>query len=185
MFHASTTTHQARVYTTTLNIHGHLHVSAQADISSMFNHQRPFFPMTACAVYKKGAGYKSDPALLVATLEYLIIPKETVLWVGGLEGRDVSRQPVRNLYLLYEHYVLKGEVSLPGNARLSDFLSRTVHEKPFQYLFNVEVRLPQMGKPLLEVPIAERLECVLVNIGKAAGLFDISEDKGNFDLSGF
>ena len=141
--------------------------------------------MTECKVYKKGQNVKPEAKDLMASPEFLIIPKDTVLWVGGLEGKDLVRQHVRNLYLIYDHYVLKGEVSLPANARLSDFLSRTVHEKPFQYLFNVEVRLPEAGRPLLESPVAEWLELTLVNLSKASGLFDIAEDNSKFDLSGF
>ncbi len=141
--------------------------------------------MTECKVYKKGIDF--TPALkdLIAAPEFLIIPKDTVLWVGGLEGKELLRQHVRNLYLIYDHYVLKGEVSIPPNVRLVDFLSRAVHEKPFQYLFNVEVRLPEGGKPLLQTPVIERLELGLVNIAKASGLFDIVEDNGKYDLSGF
>jgi hypothetical protein len=156
----------------------------QADISSIFNHQRPFFPMTECKVYKKGI-FKVEAKDLMATPEFLIVPKDSVLWVGGLEGKPLARQNVRNLYLIYDHYVLKGEVSLPGTARLSDFLSRTIHEKPFQYLFNVEVRVPEAGKPLLALPVTQWFQLALVNISKASGLFDIAEDNSSFDLSGF
>jgi hypothetical protein len=141
--------------------------------------------MTECKVYKKSVGFSSNPKDLVAAPEFLIIPKDTVLWIAGLEGKEFVRQHVRNLYLIYDDYVLKGEISIPANARLSDFLSRVVNEKPFQYLFNVEVRLPEGGKPLLETVIVERLELALVNIAKASGLFDITEDRGKFDLSGF
>jgi hypothetical protein len=177
-------THYARVHTTTLNIHGNLHTNMQADASSIFNHPRPFFPITECKVYKKSF-FKVDTKDLMVTPEFLILPKDSVLWVGGLEGKHLSRQNVRNLYLIYDQYILKGEISLPTTLRLSDFLSRTTHEKPFQYLFNVEVRIPEAGKPLLQLPVLERIELALVNIAKASGLFDIAEDNSSFDLSGF
>jgi hypothetical protein len=141
--------------------------------------------MTECKVYKKGLGLKPQSRDLMSSPEFLIVPKDTVLWVGDLGGKDLVRQHVRNLYLIYDHYVLKGEVSLPASVRLSDFLSRTVQEKPFQYLFNVEVRVPDAGKPLLELPVVEWLELTLVNLSKASGLFDIAEDNTPLDLSGF
>jgi hypothetical protein len=178
-------TRLARVYTSTLRVYGHLHTAPQSEISSIFNHQRPFFPMTDCKVYKAGFSSQPQDRDLMATPEFLIIPKDSVLWVAGLEAKDLVRRDIRNLYLIYDQYILKGEVSIPANVRLSDFLSRAVHEKPFQYLFNLEMRVPQEGKPLLESPVAERLEVALVNVSKASGLFDITEDNRKFDLSGF
>jgi hypothetical protein len=182
---SSTMTRLARVYTSTLRIFGHLHTPPQSEISGSFNHQRPFFPMTDCKVYKAGLSALPEAKDLMATPDFLITPKATVLWIGGLEAKDLLRRDMRNLYLIYDHYILKGEVSIPANMRLADFLSRAVHEKPFQYLFNAELRLPQEGKTLLESPVVERLEVALVNVAKASALFDITEDNRTFDLSGF
>jgi hypothetical protein len=196
VYKAPTVATPASVITTTLRIHGQLHTPPQADLASVMNHSRPFFPMTGCTVYKPNL-YKADavykPGLETSSTEleltrsdFLIVPKETVLWIAEPETDDLEvRRSYRNLYLLYSDYILKGEVNVPSNLRISDFLTRAVSEKPFQYLYRVEVRLPESGRSLTESKVGERLEVALVNLRKVAGFYDISEDSSKPDLSGF
>jgi hypothetical protein len=176
----------ATVITSSLRFYGQVHTPPQADLASVLNHPRPFFPMTECSVYKPGLEHPPAQDLRMTHSDFLIVPKATVLWIAEPETNDLEvRRSYRNLYVLLDHYILKGEVNIPTNVRLSDFLVRSVAEKPFQYLYRIEVRQPDPSKSLSESNIVSRLEVALVNLRNVAGFYDISEDSSKPDLSGF
>jgi hypothetical protein len=176
----------ATVITQSLRFHGQVHTPPQADLASVMNHPRPFFPITECSVYKLGLEHPPAQELRVTNSDFLILPKETVLWIAEPESDDLEvRRSYRNLYVLFNQYILKGEVNIPSNVRLSDFLVRSVAEKPFQYLYRVEVRKPDPSRALTESNIVSRLEVDLVNLRNIAGFYDVSEDSSKPDLSGF
>jgi hypothetical protein len=186
VYKAPTVATPASVSTTTFRIYGQVHTPPQADLASVLNHSRPFFPMTDCKIYKPGLESPPAPELKMTESDFLIVPKENVLWLAEPEADDLEvRRSYRNLYLLYSDYILKGEVNVPINLRISDFLTRAVAEKPFQYLYRVEVRLPQGGVSIMDSKVGGRLEVALVNLRKVSGFYDISEDSSKPDLSGF
>lgn len=150
------------------------------------NHARPFFPMTGCQVYKSGLEFPPAPEHKLTQSEFLILPKENVLWIAEPESDDLEiRRSYRNLYLLYEGYAMKGEVNIPSNVRLSDFLARSIAEKPFQYVYRAQVRLPKPDASLAESNAVIQLEVALVNLRNVLGFYDVSEDNTKPDLSGF
>ncbi len=186
MYKAPTVATPATIITSSLRIYGQVHTPPQADLASVMNHARPFFPMTGCSVYKPGLEIPPATDLKLTQSDFLVLPKENVLWIAEPEADNLEiRRSYRNLYLLYNDYVLKGEVNIPSNVRLSDFLTRSVNEKPFQYLYRVEVRLPKADTPLSDSKPVAQLEVALVNLRNVAGFYDISEDNSKPDLSGF
>jgi hypothetical protein len=147
------------------------------------NHARPYFALTDCQIYKAALGTTET---LTSSSEFLVLPKENVLWVSEPETDDLEvRRSQRNLYLLYSDYMLKGELNVPTNVRISDFLARTMADKAFQYLYRVEVRLPQPGATLVNSKVVERLEVALINLRNVAAFYDISEDGSKPELLGF
>lgn len=186
MYKAPTVATPATIITSALRFVGQVHTPPQADLASILNHARPFFPVTNCQVYKPGLEFPPAPDLKHSQSEFLILPKENVLWVAEPESDDLEiRRSYRNLYLLYENYVMKGEVNIPSNVRLSDFLARSVADKPFQYVYRAQVRLPKPDASLTESSAVVQLEIALVNLRNVLGLYDISEDNTKPDLSGF
>ncbi|MGL4612285.1 MAG: DUF6812 domain-containing protein [Trueperaceae bacterium] len=180
MYKAPTVATPARVFTTTHRIHGYVHTPPQADLASVMNHTRPFLALTQCRIYKHSLSL-TETAL--ASSEFLIILKENVLWVAEPETDALEvRRSQRNVYLLYTDYVLKGEINVPPHVRISDFLVRALHEKAFQYLHRVEVRLLQKGGLLESSQIKERHDVALVNLRQVAGVYDISEDSSKPEL---
>jgi hypothetical protein len=183
VYKAPTVATPAQVFTTTHRLHGHIHTPPQADLASVMNHARPFFALTDCKVYKAGLGATETP---LSSSEFLVVPKENVLWVAEPEADDLEvRRSQRNLYLLYSDYILKGELNVPTNVRISDFLARTMSEKAFQYLHRVELRLPQQGASLVDSRVVGRLEAALINLRNVAAFYDVSEDGSKPELLGF
>jgi hypothetical protein len=186
MYKAPTVATPATVITKALRIIGQVHTPPQADLASVMNHPRPFFPMTGCQLYKSGLEFPPAPDQKHSQSEFLILPKDNVLWVAEPESDDLEiRRSYRNLYFLYDDYLIKGEVNIPSNVRLSDFLTRAVTEKPFQYVYRAQVRLFKPDAPLTESSVVIQHEVALVNLKNVLGFYDISEDNTRPDLSGF
>jgi hypothetical protein len=186
VYKAPTIATPASVMTLDLRVYGQIHTPPQADLASVMNHPRPFFPMTQCVLYKPSLEFPPAPDLKLSGSDFLVLPKSNVLWIAEPESNDLEvRRSYRNLYLLYSTYLLKGEVNIPGSVRLSDFLTRSLTEKAFQYMYRVEVRLPKPDGSLLDSKVIGQFEVVLVNLRNVAGFYDISEDSSKPDLSGF
>jgi hypothetical protein len=186
VYKAPTVATPATIITSALRFVGQVHTPPQADLASIMNHPRPFFPMTNCQVYKPGLEFPPASDLKFSQSEFLILPKNNVLWIAEPESDDLEiRRSYRNLYLLYADFIIKGEVNIPNNVRLSDFLTRSVTEKPFQYVYRAQVRLPKPDASLTESNVVLQLEVALINLRNVLGLFDISEDNTKPDLSGF
>jgi hypothetical protein len=182
VYKAPTVATPARVFTTTHRVHGYIHTPPQADVASVMNHARPFFALTNCQLYKASLGTAETP---ISSSEFLVLPKEKVLWIAEPEADDLEvRRSQRNLYLLYSEYIVKGELNVPTNVRISDFLARSMAEKAFQYLYRAEVRLPQQGASLVDSRVVERLEAALINLRNVAAFYDISEDGSKPELLG-
>jgi hypothetical protein len=142
--------------------------------------------MTSCQLYKPGLEFPPAPDQKHSQSEFLIVPKNNVLWIAEPESDNLEiRRSYRNLYLLYADYLIKGEVNIPTNVRLSDFLARSVDEKPFQYVYRAQVRLYKTDAPLTESSGVIQHEVALVNLRNVLGFYDISEDNTKPDLSGF
>jgi hypothetical protein len=186
VYKAPTVATPATIITSVLRFVGQVHTPPQADLASVMNLPRPFFPMTSCQVYKSGLEFPPASDQKHSHSEFLIVPKNDVLWIAEPESDDLEvRRSYRNLYFLYDTYLIKGEVNIPSNVRLSDFLSRAVAERPFQYVYRAQVRLPKPDLPLTESSVVVQLEVALINLRKVLGFYDISEDNTKPDLSGF
>ena len=180
---------KARVYTATLRIYGTLHLPPQGDIASLFNNPRPYFPMTDCQIFRRGVAHPPEQTDLTSKPSFLIIPKDTVLWVTANEGNAPlpAGRDSRNLYVLYpdSEYALKGEFPIAAGVRISDFLVRSFNDRSFHYLYRAELRLPGGGQDLVRARAVESFEVVTVNLRNVAGVFDVSEESSGTQFLGF
>jgi hypothetical protein len=183
-----TLTISARIYTSTFRIYGDLHLPPQADVAGLLNNPRPYAPVTSCRIYQHGIIHPPAAAELTGSPEFVIIPKDSVLWVTMEQSQEIQYpNQLRNLYLLYPdtNYVLKGNFPIAPNVRISDFLVRAFNERSFHYLYNVELRLVEQGQDLLRAPAIELFSMVAVNLKKVAGVFDVAEDASKPTFLGF
>jgi hypothetical protein len=178
----------ARIYTSTFRIYGDLHLPPQADVAGLLNNPRPYLPVTNCRIYRHGVIHPPAETDLTGKPEFVIIPKDSVLWVTTEQSQGIENpNQLRNLYLLYPdtHYVLKGDFPIATNVRISDFLVRAFNERSFHYLYNAELRLVGQGQDLLRAPAIELFSIVTVNLKKVAGVFDVAEDSSKPKFLGF
>lgn len=141
---------EARVYTASLRIYGQLHLHPKGDVAALLNAPRPYLAMTKCRVFRRGVAHPPSPQDLSGEPDFLVIPKDTVLWVVAPEDSPPpSTSPRRNLYVLYPEgdYVLKGDFPMPENVRIADFLVRTFSERAFHQLYKAELRLHRSPRP--------------------------------------
>lgn len=180
---------EARVYTATLRIYGTLHLPPQGDVAGLFNNPRPYFPMTDCEIFRRGVAHPPEQTDLTSKPGFLIIPKDTVLWVTSKEGNSVkpTGRDSRNLYVLYpgSEYALKGEFPISAGVRISDFLVRSFNDRSFHYLYHTELRIPGHGQDLVRAHAVEKFDVVTVNLRNVAGVFDVSEESSSTQFLGF
>ena len=177
---------KARVYTESLRIHGELHLHPKGDAAKLLNGSRPYLSLSNCQVYRQGSAHPPQARDLRAEPEFLVIPKESVLWLASEDAPPPQTQQGRNLYVLYPEsdYVLKGEFPAPQGVRLSDFLTRSFGEKSFHVLHRAELRLAS-SNDLVRAGAMERFSHLTLNMKKVAGVFDLAERGDKLTFSGF
>ena len=144
--------------------------------------------MTECRVFRRGVAHPPSAQDLSSEPDFLVIPKDTVLWVSAKENTPAPQtQARRNLYVMYPEgdYVLKGDFAMPENVRIADFLVRTFSERAFHRLYNAELRLTTSGQDLVRTGATERFDMVTLNLKQVAGVFDVSEKKDKMKFAGF
>ena len=144
--------------------------------------------MTNCRVFRRGVAHPPQAQDLSGEPDFLVIPKDTVLWVVAQGDTPAPpKQPRRNLYVLYPEgdYVLKGDFPMPENVRIADFLVRTFSERAFHQLYKAELRLTTEAQDLVRAGATERFDLVTLNLKQVAGVFDVSEKEDKMKFMGF
>jgi len=181
MLKAKVSSYEARIISSDFRVYGMVHLAAHVSTTRMLNNtRRPFVPVTRCRVYRPGFQHPPAEEELLYEPHFLALPKRGVRWLVGGEADEASpgiELETRKLFALFEDYVLSGNLRLAPGARVSDYLIGGDGLRPFQNLFDAELRLPQRGITLVELPVAQRFPFVTVNFGAVGGLFDVVESR--------
>ncbi len=156
---------------------------------SLFNNPKPYLPVTDCQVLPRDAKVPVNPSP-GGKLEFLIIPKETVLWLysspSDMVAPVAAKQDCRKLYLLYPegNYLLRGDFPIAANVRISDFLVRSFNERAFHLLDNAEYCELTPGQDYSQATASERFSQLIMNLKLVSGVFDVTPTEGSVDFFG-
>ena len=188
MFKPTVTSNSARVYSKDFCVEGDIHFPLYGDTLSILNNNRPFLPMTGCRIHnwdETNLDCTGEPRY---TLSFLALPKERILWVeGGIASKQNHSSGLhqRTLYLLFHAFIIKGNVTIDKNARLSDYLANIPEQKPFREFQMADFKIPEQGKHVTQSRSVKSAASVVVNMKHLGGIFDVSEDHRKPDLSGY
>ncbi len=181
MLKTAVTAFEARVYTSEFTVYGLLHLPVHVNTAAVLNNQRrPYLPITQCTVYRAGVRHPPAEDDVRYTPDFVALPKDQIqVVIGGIpdEGPPGVSRESRTLFMLYRNYAVRGEIRITPNARISDYLVGTSHQRPFQNLFEAAVTVPEPGVHLMDLKAIQRHSFVTVNLRAVGGMFDISESR--------
>ncbi len=166
---------EARIYTTEYRIYGNIHLVRAAGTADILNlENRTHVPVTGALVYAAGLEHPPQASELKADTPFMAVHKANICWMVG--GRpSVSRGNLalferKRVALLFEGYILVGELYVHKNTRLSDQLAVL---KTFQTLSGaVLYRIPAQ-QPIVNVPPDQQFDFVTVNLNKANSVIEV------------
>lgn len=169
---------EARIYTEDFRVYGIMHLTSNQDTARLLNREdRTFLAITKGIVYEKGFVHPPQPKQYRASVNFMTVPTQKILWVmGGRASQSRSNVQADNrvIYLLYKEYFLKGSLTMGTGTRFSDYLSTMANQKPFQTLQNVSLGIMKKGQTLMEAQAIEEFEFVTVNLANVGGVFDVA-----------
>ena len=180
VFYSNVSPTDARVYTTQFRIIGTMHLPQNRGTSEFLNaDDRPHVAMTRCSMYASGIEHPPRAADFRYETSFAAVPKNQLSWlVGGVTPRPDPNMPTeyRQVFLVYEGYVLSGRLMVRPKQRTSDFLVEAMGRRPFQTVFDASLMRPQDDTSLFKLPVVETFDAVVVNLNAAGGIFDKAPD---------
>ena len=180
--------HEARVYTEDFRMYGMMHLpkGENHDTARLLNrNDKLFLRVTKGIVYSKGFRHPPTIDEYRASVGFMAIPIERLMWVYGGKAQDFEKvsYEAREVYLLYANYFIRGELRLAKNSVLTSFLDNVASNKPFQTLYNASIGVPIKGLQVQEVDPIEEFDFVTVNLRMVGGIFDISPPSASVSSS--
>jgi hypothetical protein len=114
-------------------------------------------------------------------LNMFSIPKERIVWIqGGRIDEPISGPlPQRTVYLLYNNYVIYGDMQLAPQMRFSDHLSNTLASHAFQSLRNVKLANIVNSHDLSAAPVVATYDFLTVNLHCIGGAFELGSGQSS------
>ena len=120
----------------------HLPKGENHDTARLLNrNDKLFLRVTKGIVYSKGFRHPPTIDEYRASVGFMAIPIERLMWVYGGKAQDFEQvsYEAREVYLLYANYFIRGELRLAKNSVLTSFLDNVASNKPFQTLYNASI----------------------------------------------
>ncbi len=176
---------EARIYTVDYRIYGNVYLVQAGGTADLLNTEnRTHIPVTGALVYKAGLEHPPQTSELKADTPFMAVNKTDICWmVGGrpsVPKGNLALFERKRVALLFEGYILVGELDIHKNARLSDQLAVL---KPFQTLSGaVLYRMPEQ-QPIVNVPPDQQFDFVTVHLSKADTVIEAPPPTPNLHLT--
>ncbi|WP_337867359.1 hypothetical protein [Meiothermus sp.] len=160
---------EARIYTREYRIYGNIYLVQAGGTADLLNTEnRTHIPVTGALVYMAGLEHPPQTSELKADTPFTAVSKEDICWmVGGrpsVPKGNLALFERKRVALLFEGYILVGDLDIHKNTRLSDQLAVL---KPFQTLSGaVLYRMPKQ-QPIVNAPPDQQFDFVTVHLSKA------------------
>jgi len=176
---------EARIYTAEYLIYGSIylvHGKGTADLLNAENRNR--IPVTGALVYAAGLEHPPQASELKADASFMAVNKTDICWMVG--GRPSGPKGSLGLFerkrvaMLFEGYILVGELDTHKNTRLSDQLAVL---KTFQTLSGAVLYRMPVQQPIVNLPPDQQFEFVTVNLNKADTVIEAPPPTSNLYLT--
>lgn len=176
---------EARIYTAEYRIYGNVYLVQAGGTADLLNTEnRTHIPVTGALVYVAGLEHPPQPGDLKADTPFMAVNKTDICWmVGGrpsVPKGNLALFERKRVALLFEGYILVGELDIHKNARLSDQLAAL---KTFQTLSGAVLYQMPAKQPIVDVPPDQQFDFVTVNLSKADTVIEAPPPTPNLHLT--
>ncbi|MCX7784479.1 MAG: hypothetical protein N2318_12660 [Meiothermus sp.] len=176
---------EARIYTAEYRIYGNVYLVQAGGTADLLNTEnRTHIPVTGALVYIAGLEHPPQPGDLKADTPFMAVNKTDICWmVGGrpsVPKGNLALFERKRVALLFEGYILVGELDIHKNARLSDQLAVL---KTFQTLSGAVLYPMPAQQPIVDVPPDQQFDFVTVNLSKADTVIEAPPPTSNLYLT--
>ena len=170
-------TFQGRVESHDYRIEGELFALPNVPLADQLNRSdRPFVPVAHLRLMRPADA--GEPAPL-GRADFVAVPKDRVRWiVGGRAPEGASpalgTSSKRRVAVLFGSILLRGDLRVAVNIRVSDYIAGRAEARPFDSLYDVELARMERGLDLERLDVLERFEHVTVHLGNATAVAEIA-----------
>ncbi len=163
---------QVRIYTPHYRIYGYVHLVPGRSTADLLNlEQRHIIPVTRANLFAPGWRHPPDKDDLRGRVHFMGLNRTKILWVVGGRSSAMTAATAKEVRvgLLYEDYLLSGQLWIPRGQRVSDHLHTS---KPFQSVFGVKLYPLREGQRLADLEEQAEFEFVTVNTSEALAVIE-------------
>ena len=163
---------QVRIYTLDYRIYGYVHLVPGRSTAELLNlEQRHIIPVTRANLFSPGWTHPPDKEDLRGRVHFMGLNRTKILWVVGGRAMAMTTATAKEVRvgLLYEDYLLSGQLWIPRGQRVSDHLHTS---KPFQSLFGVKLYPLKEGLRLADLAPQAEFEFVTLNANEALAIIE-------------
>lgn len=176
---------EARIYTAEYRIYGNIYLVQAGGTAELLNAEnRSHIPVTGALVYASGLEHPPQASELKADTSFMAVNKTDICWmVGGrpsVPKGNLALFERKRVALLFEGYILVGELDIHKNARLSDQLAVL---KTFQTLSGAVLYRMPVQQPVVNLPPDQQFDFVTVNLSKADTVIEAPSPASNLYLT--